>query len=280
MRKTVNILGFIMTALVLVLVACTNTTKPTDLDKDGWSKEDGDCDDLDDTIYPGALDILKDCNDSNDSSASSSFSSGTDSSTTSSSSSSSLKSELIIMRNFIPQPTAGKVNQDFFNAINAQAIYVNDSSISNAKLIVEAGTVYPKETLYERPKSLGIGIYIGVFDKNTLRAKAEYTRFLDAEWKGNCNNLNIDNAQNEGGVYFFGQIRHLEFNLNNPLPVSKENKCETGKEEIDLLSLIKNSKQRGEFVMIGFYSSGAPYGLIREVKMLYEGGEMFAKDQF
>jgi len=58
--------AFMLIPLFLLMMA-VNQCESEDMDHDGWSIDDGDCNDEDDTVYPGANEICNgidnDCDD-------------------------------------------------------------------------------------------------------------------------------------------------------------------------------------------------------------------------
>ncbi len=266
-------------AILLLLIAssfsaCT-LLHPNEVDKDGdgWLVSDGDCDDNDRNYHPGALDPEFDC----DSMTNSSSSSNSSKSQIGFSSSSVQSVDLSLLSNFVTESHTGKTGYDYFKSVGATAISPS-GTIQQGRLVIDvASGNYPN--VQTPPKSLAVGIYVGLIDRKTFHHEKEWSSFLDAEWIGDCSDhLNTSHALDYGGVFFLGQNRRLDFDLSLPLPLANKNHCiKESDTSLNLLELINTASSNNKLIYIGFYTSTPGFGKIVNAKIVYSGGSIEKK---
>ena len=163
--------------------------------------------------------------------------------------------------------TSGKEGAEFLASLAAHKIAIA-GKVYEAKLHITATTIGSNS-----PDSTGNSIAIKIYAaKGTPSNFYDYiNRGLDAKWKGNGkNHLDTSSAAVSGGVFFAGQTRTLNLNLS-ALPVSSASYTVGEKESIDLLRSIEEEGVNG--LIIGFYTSAPTFGVIEEISLTFETSE-------
>jgi hypothetical protein len=226
-----------------------------DKDADGFSVLSGDCNDQNASIHPNAIELADDVDNDCDH----------------------ITDEKMIEIDLINYPIVpgtgsktGYTGVEFLRDIGANSVIVTGSgTIYEGKLFLEATT---KSALPPNADSkwTAIRLYIGRGTKLSFTPLEE--RYLDATWKGNgrSNLATPDDASEQGGVYYAGQLRTLEFNLRS-VSVASRSIASDKSEELDVLSILNTFGKRG--LLIGFSTSTPGFGQLNAAKLTFEVDE-------
>lgn len=163
--------------------------------------------------------------------------------------------------------TGGKDGAEFLASLAAHRVFI-DGEVYEGKLNITASTIGSKA-----PNSTGNSVAMKIYvAKGNPSSFYEYlNRGLDAKWKGNGkNHFDTSSAAVSGGVFFAGQTRTLDLSLS-ALPVSAESYSTGKKESIDLLQEIKAAGSNG--LIVGFYTTAPTFGVIEQISLTFETAE-------